>query len=111
MVTRIGSKRPIRVFIREWRDHRKLSQEKLAARLGTTKASVSRWETSTRAPTLTVLTAIADALDIEVQQIFVDPARPSADALLAGASEKQKQTAVDLVKTFLESDKKDGTDG
>lgn len=77
--------------------------------MGTTKASISRWERSTRVPTLTVLAAIADALDIEVAQIFMDPERPSADALLAGASERQKQTAIDLVKTFLESDKKDGT--
>jgi transcriptional regulator with XRE-family HTH domain len=111
MVARIGSKRPFRVFLREWRDYRGLTQEQVADRIGTTKSSVSRWESSNRVPTLTVMAAYAEALDIELFQIFHDPARPSIDDLLNGASDQQRKTATELVKTLLLSQKKDGTNG
>jgi transcriptional regulator with XRE-family HTH domain len=54
-----------RHFIREWRKHRGLTQEKLADRIGTTKASISRIETGEQPYTQDFLEAAADALMAE----------------------------------------------
>jgi transcriptional regulator with XRE-family HTH domain len=65
MPTRIGPKKPFRLFISEWREHRNLTQEQLARRVGTSDVTISRWETRKRQPDLNALAAIAEALDIE----------------------------------------------
>lgn len=111
MVTRIGPKKPFRLYIAEWREKAGLSQERLAERVGTSKASISRWETGERDPTAKVLAAIAYALDKEVPDLFRDPKRPSADALLTKSSYGQVRKAVKLVKTLVEDEKETGTDG
>jgi len=82
MPTRIGPKRPLRLYLAEWREHRKLTQETLAGRLGVTHVTVSRWETGKRQPDLNAQAAIAEALDIEIMDLRRHPDQPSADALL-----------------------------
>jgi transcriptional regulator with XRE-family HTH domain len=101
MVTRIGPKHAFQHFIQEWRDERGLTQEQLANRVETTKASISRWETGERDPTMKVLAAIADALSIDIADIFRDPKRPSADQLLRHQSQATQEKAVELVKVYL----------
>lgn len=63
MPGRIGDpKRRRRHFIREWREFRGFTQERLAELLGTTKTSVSRIEASKQPYTQDFLEACADAL-------------------------------------------------
>lgn len=111
MVTRIGPKKPFRLYIAERRIKAGLTQEQLATRIDSTKASISRWETGERDPQSKVLAAIADALDIQISQLFIDPLRPSADALLALESNSRVRKAVKLVETFLEKEQATGTEG
>lgn len=54
-----------RHFIREWRKARGLSQERLAARVGVSTASISQLETGKQAYTQPMLEAIADALAVD----------------------------------------------
>lgn len=101
MVTRIGPKKPVKLYIAEWRAHREdMSQEQLANRIGSTKSSISRWETGERDITLGALGAIAEALRCEVPDLYRDPARPSADALLRGSSETLKAQAFRLIEAL-----------
>ena len=101
MVTRIGPKKPVRLYIAEWRKHRDdMSQEQLANRIGSTKSSISRWETGERDITLGALGAMAEALQCEVPDLYRDPARPSADALLRGSSEALRQQAFRLIEAL-----------
>jgi transcriptional regulator with XRE-family HTH domain len=101
MVTRIGPKRPVRLFIAEWRKHRgDMSQEQLANRIGSTKSSISRWETGERDITLGALGAIAEALDCQVADLYRDPARPSADALLQGMDDTTRRQAFRLIEAL-----------
>jgi transcriptional regulator with XRE-family HTH domain len=51
-----------RHFIREWREFRGLTQERLADMLGTTKTSISRIESLKQSYTQEFLEACADAL-------------------------------------------------
>lgn len=96
MPVRIGPRRPLRLYLAEWREHRGLSQEDLGRRLGPNGVSdvtVSRWETGKRQPDLNAQAAIAEALDIDVMDLRRHPDQPSADALLRG----QPREIIDMV--------------
>lgn len=101
MVTRIGPKQPRRNFLRKWRDHRGLTQEALAERLGTNKAQISNWENARRAMTFNVQAALAEALSIEPSDLFRDPDRPSADELLRDVPPEVHTQAIDLIKVLV----------
>ena len=106
MVTRIGPKKPVRLYLAEWRDLRGLSQEQLANRIGSTKSSISRWETGERDITLGALSAIAEALDCDALDLYRDPARPSADALLQHMDDRMRRQAFRLIEAL-----RTGTEG
>lgn len=57
-----GSARQVGHFIAEWREHRGLTQDQLAERLGTTKASISRIENGKQPYSQPFLEACADRL-------------------------------------------------
>lgn len=90
--TRIGPRRPRKVYIAEWREQRGLTQKQLGERLGVSDMTISRWENSTGGhkntrtnqalPNTDVLAAIAEALGIEPADLYRHPEQPSADALL-----------------------------
>jgi transcriptional regulator with XRE-family HTH domain len=100
MVTRIGPKKPTKVYIAEWRIYCNLSQEQLAGRIGSTKSSISRWETSDRNITLGALGAVAEALNCSVEDLYRDPARPSADALMRDMDDATKRQALRLIEAL-----------
>jgi transcriptional regulator with XRE-family HTH domain len=106
MVTRIGPKKPIKIFISYRREDQKLSQEQLANRIGTTKGSISRWENNERDITLGALGAIAEALGCDVVDLLTDPAQPSADALMRDMDDATRRQALRLIEAL----KKTGTD-
>lgn len=63
-----------RTFIKEWREYRQLTQDALAERLKTSKASISRIEGGTQAYTQDFLEACADALRIDPASLIMrDP--------------------------------------
>ena len=71
------------VFIREWRQRNPtLTIAALAARLGTSETNLSRWETETHRTPYEALPAIAEALGVEVDDLFRDPNRPESRALM-----------------------------
>lgn len=82
MPARIGPKKPVKLYLAEWRESRHLTQQQLADRLETTDVTISRWETGKRRPDDDAKSAIAWVLGIEVVDLYRHPDRPSADALL-----------------------------
>lgn len=101
MPTRIGPKKPFRLFIAEWREHRKLTQQQLAQRLGTTHTTISRWEQRKRQPDLNAQAAIAEALGIEPFDLRRHPDQPSADALLRGQPTEVQEQAIRLIRALV----------
>jgi transcriptional regulator with XRE-family HTH domain len=75
VATRIGPRKPRRIHLREWREHRGLTQQQLADLLYVAGLTVSRWERGTALPSTSVMSAIADALGIEPQDLFHHPDR------------------------------------
>ncbi len=97
MPARIGPKKPVRLFIAEWREAKGLSQEALGGRLGVSDVTVSRWETGKRRPDLDAQAAIAEALGVEVIDLFRLPSKPSADALLRDQSLEIQEQAIRVI--------------
>lgn len=101
MPTRIFPKRRGRLYITEWRENRGLSQERLADRVGTTGATVSRWERAWRTgetpPNTDILDALAEAIGIDAVDFFRHPDAPSADALLRDQPADVRQQAMNVI--------------
>lgn len=96
------ARRPARVYIQEWMDHRGLNQEQMAGRLETSKSVISKLVTGKQRWTQDWLEAFAYALDCEVRELYRPPDAPTADELLAQMSPDARDTAmrvlVDLSK-------------
>ena len=57
-------------FLKELRKEKGLTQEQLAERLGVTNRTVSRWETGSNLPELSLLIEIADFYEVELREIL-----------------------------------------
>lgn len=97
---RIGPRRPRKLYIAEWRDSRGLTQKQFGDRLGVTDVTVSRWELGRVLLNTNVMAAIAEALNIEPQDLYHPPDRPSADALLRGQPPEIHDQAIAIIKAI-----------
>ncbi len=98
--TRIGPKKPFRVYLKQWREHRGLTQQQLADRLETHKGTISRWEGSSRQLELQTVVAICEALDIPPDSIFHTPpvkGRATIEDKIAAAPEDIREEISDFV--------------
>jgi transcriptional regulator with XRE-family HTH domain len=77
-----------------------LTQIELAARLETTDVTISRWETGKRQPDINALAAIAEALDVDLTDLYRHPDQPSADALLRDQPQDVREQAIKLIKAI-----------
>ena len=101
MSIRIGPRKPVRVYLALHREALGLSQETVGGRLGVGKGTISRWENAKRIPTINVLAAYAEALNIPVQRLYSRPEELSLDALVEGSTTKIRALAYDLVKRLV----------
>lgn len=101
MPVRIFPHRRRRLYIAEWREKAGLSQERLADRVGTTGASISRWENAwesgKNSPSTDILDALAEALGIDTPDFHRHPDTPSADALLRDQPADVRQQAMNVI--------------
>ncbi len=65
--------------IKELRVVKQITQEELAESVGVFRTYMSRIETGVANPTLTVIHALADALQVPVVELFGTPASPQPD--------------------------------
>ncbi len=87
-------------FLRELRKEKQLTQEQLAEQFGVTNRSVSRWETGSNMPDLSILVELADFYDVDIRDI-IDGERKGDDMnkeekerllIVADYAEKEKNT-------------------
>jgi transcriptional regulator with XRE-family HTH domain len=105
MVEKIGPKVPRqRPYLKEWRKFRTLTQEELAERLDTTKASISRYETGARDLPGGFLGAFAEAVQCTEADLYRLPqAESSLDDMLRNAPERIRQQAREIIQTLLKT--------
>lgn len=100
MPPRIGPRKPIKVYLAEWRESRGLTQEQLAGRLGTTDVTVSRWETGRSLLNTAVMAAVSEALNIEPEDLYHHPDKPTPNALLRDQAPEVVDQAIKLIRAI-----------
>src|SRR2546430_17472676 len=101
---RVGNpKHRRRHFIREWRQHRGLTQELLAERLETTKANISRVENLKQGYTQDFLEACAAALSTDVASLLIrDPTDPEGLwSVWDQAKQGERRQIVEIARTLV----------
>lgn len=85
-------------FLRELRKEKQLTQEQLAERFGVTSRSVSRWETGSNMPDLSILVELADFYDVDIRDII--------DGEMKGEDmNKEEKERLQLVADYAETEK------
>lgn len=85
-------------FLRELRKEKQLTQEQLAERFGVTSRSVSRWETDSNMPDLSILVELADFYDVDIRDL-IDGERKGEDM------NKEEKERLQLVADYAETEK------
>ena len=88
----------IGLFLKELRKEKQLTQEQLAERFGVTSRSVSRWETGSNMPDLSILVELADFYDVDIRDI-IDGERNGEDM------NKEEKERLQLVADYAETEK------
>lgn len=104
--TRIGPRRPRFIYLAEWREHRGLTQKALGERLGVPDVTVSRWEKAARGErgkgtaqmNDDVRAAVAEALDIEPEDLYHHPDRQTPNQLLRDQPASVQENAIKMIK-------------
>lgn len=104
---RIGSKKPPRLFIREWIDHKRLDQKRIAERMDVQEGTVSKLLNGQMRMTMEWLSGFAEALDVEFMDLYRDPARPTQNELLSRLPPDKRRQAEDYIRYLAST----GTDG
>ena len=60
----------IGAFLKQLRNEKEITQERLAEILGVSGRTVSRWETGTNLPDLSILVEISEFYDVEIKEIL-----------------------------------------
>ena len=101
MVTTIGQRGRAHLYIKEWMDHREMSDERVASRLGVARETVWKWRTQPTRLNPGKLQALAAVLGIEPPDFYRPPSRPSLDAMVAEAPDDVQAMAVDIVRRLV----------
>jgi len=103
MPPRIGLRKPVRLYLAEWRETKGLTQQQLADRLDTSDVTISRWETGKRRPDDDAKASIAWVLGIDIVDLYRHPDRPTADALLRGQPDEVRDQGLRVLEAFIAS--------
>ena len=90
-------------YLREWRLKLGLSLGEVAARLGTSKGVVSRYETFHRKLTLDLQFRIAEALGLWPTDLFLPPDMTSIDSILRNASKEDRDAIAAVARQMVSS--------
>lgn len=96
-----------RTFIRQWREHRGVTLEQLADRIGTTHASLSRIERGLQPYSQGLLESIADALQTDPASLLMrNPDSPDAIwSIWDQAKPGERDMILDLARTVVKRQK------
>jgi transcriptional regulator with XRE-family HTH domain len=94
-----------RTFIRQWRKHRGLTLARLADRVGTTHATLSRIERSVQPYNQPLLEAIADALGTDPSSLLIrNPEDPDGIwTIWENAAPGVRRQIIEIAKTLLKT--------
>jgi transcriptional regulator with XRE-family HTH domain len=88
-------------YLAEWLEYRGLSDQAVGDRMGIARETVWRWRVGDRRPRHELLIQLAQILEIELEQFWQPPSRPSLDALLKHAPDDEHARAYDIVQRLI----------
>jgi transcriptional regulator with XRE-family HTH domain len=100
-IPRIGQRRKARLYVTEWLKHRGLSDERAAGRLGVSRETIWKWRTQPHRLTTEKMASLASILDIEPEELYRPPNRPSLDALVKDQPADIQDMAADIVQRLV----------
>jgi transcriptional regulator with XRE-family HTH domain len=108
MAKKSSKKRHRPTFIREWRKHRGLSQERLAERLEISQENVSLIENGKVAYTQPILEAMAEALNCTPADLIMRPPGSGDDIrdIMAALSPDSQKRAIAVIKALKDTEDK-----
>ena len=98
---RIGPRAPLHWYLKEWREHLGLTQERVAERLGTNKGQVSKLERGEQRMNDNWIAGFADAIGIDPADLLRDPKAPTISDLLRGATPDQVEQIRSIVAVIV----------
>ena len=98
---KIGLRVPVRMYLREWREHRGLKQPQLAGRMDCSVAKLSKLESGDQRMTDAWMAAAAYALGIEPEDLLHHPDQPTPNMLLRDATEEQREYAIKVLRAIV----------
>lgn len=100
---RIGTKSPIRWYLREWRKKKGLTLDQVATRLDTNRGQISKLERGDLRMNDDWIWGFADALGIEPADLLRDPEVPTQTDLLKNATPTQRAQAEKVIEALLKA--------
>lgn len=100
MIERIGPKKPLRHFIREWMTYRDINQTQVADRMECGTGTVSKLLSGKMEMTLAWLEGFAYALNVEPLDLFRDPNAPTQLDLLRDESPERQAEIIRVIKAL-----------
>lgn len=92
----------MRIYLKDWRKTRAMTQEELALALGTSKGTISRLEREIYDWDRGWVVRLAEALSLKDEgDLFRHPSKSRLQSLLDAASPEQREKAEELLETFL----------
>lgn len=98
MVTQVRRGARGHLYIEEWFKERGVNDEKVGNRVGVDRATVHRWRKEQHRLNPGKIAVLAQALDLEPEDLFRPPERRSLDALVKDAPDDVVNMAFDIVK-------------
>lgn len=94
-----------RIFLKEWRAYRGLTQEALAERVGMSKGNISQLEQGVQGYSQEGLESLAHALQCDPGQLLsVDPSKDDAIwSILERAKPAERRMIMELAKTIVKT--------
>lgn len=86
-----------KIYLEEWLAYRKMTAEKLAARMETSKSVVSKLMNGKQRYNQDWLEFIAYVLDCEVRELYAPPQDPTPNMLLSKMTPKDRKTAINVL--------------
>lgn len=98
---RIGQSGPLRWYLREWREHLDLTQDRVAERLGTNKGQISKLERGEQRMNDSWIAGFSEALGVDPADLLRDPKAPTLSDLLRGATPDQMEKIRSIVAVIV----------
>jgi transcriptional regulator with XRE-family HTH domain len=96
--------RPVRHYLKEWREKRGLFQEQLAEMVDSSGSALSRFETGERYIKFDMQLKLMQALGITAAQFFTHPDDTDLEALITRLKPEDRARVAKIVKTFVDDD-------